>query len=155
MRRNGLGTYVRERRMEMGLTQEQLAERIGETTTQAEVSRLERGHIILPRRDRMEALAEALQVSLGSLLIHSGWLTADEGEVVDRLPTVGERNGAAVDASILEELAVLREVLLGSIERITSLEALIRDQVAPVERPSVIMHTGVFDDWESTTVFVY
>jgi transcriptional regulator with XRE-family HTH domain len=73
-----LGAFVRERRHDLGLTQEQLAERIGETVRQAEISRLEQGRISLPRRDRMEHLAAALEVSLGELLVRSGWM--EEGD---------------------------------------------------------------------------
>jgi len=89
---NRLGNYVRERRRELGLTQEELAERIGGSASQAEVSRLERGTIVFPRRSRLEGLAAALEVTLGTLLVHSGWMTNDEGELVDRMPRgVGRR----------------------------------------------------------------
>lgn len=80
-----LGSFIRERRQELGLTQEQLAERIGVNVRQAEVSRLESGRIALPRRERMELLAAALEVSLGELLVRSGWM--DEGDALpDRDP---------------------------------------------------------------------
>jgi transcriptional regulator with XRE-family HTH domain len=69
-----LGAFIRDRRQELGLTQEQLAERIGETVRQAEVSRLEGDRISLPHRRRMEQLAAALEVSLGELLVRSGWM---------------------------------------------------------------------------------
>jgi transcriptional regulator with XRE-family HTH domain len=36
-----LGAFIRERRHQLGLSQEELAERIGNTMRQAEVSRLE------------------------------------------------------------------------------------------------------------------
>jgi transcriptional regulator with XRE-family HTH domain len=83
------GQVIRERRIELGLTQEQLAERIGEHVRQSDISRMERDYIMLPRRDRLEALAEALEVTPGYLLMHSGWITREERERLDAplLPT--------------------------------------------------------------------
>lgn len=61
------------------MTQEQLAARVGENVRQAEISRLERDRVSLPRRGRMERLASALEVSLGTLLLRTGWLDEEEG----------------------------------------------------------------------------
>jgi transcriptional regulator with XRE-family HTH domain len=72
------GRVVRERRIELGLTQEELAERVGESIRQSDISRMEHDHVLLPRRDRLEALAAALEVSPGHLLMHSGWITGEE-----------------------------------------------------------------------------
>jgi transcriptional regulator with XRE-family HTH domain len=72
-----LGQVIRSRRIELALTQEELAERIGEGVRQAEVSRLERDRIMLPRRARLEAIAAALELPLGELLARSGWSGAD------------------------------------------------------------------------------
>jgi transcriptional regulator with XRE-family HTH domain len=155
---NRLGNYVRERRIDLGLTQEELADRIGGNTTQAEVSRLERGHIMLPRRDRLDALASALDVTLGSLLLNSGWLTPDERAVVD-----GQQNGQpkeqargepAVDASVMKELADLQEALLAAVEQIASLQALIRDGAEPAEPPKTVAQARTRDDGQPATVFV-
>lgn len=73
-----LGQFIRERRMELGLTQEQLAARVGEQVAQAEISRLERDKVALPRRPRMENLATALEIPLGMLLAQSGWNGASD-----------------------------------------------------------------------------
>ena len=73
-----LGQVIRQRRTELGLTQEELAERIGESVRQAEISRLERDHIVLPRRSRLEKIARALDVPIGVLLAHSGWVGAED-----------------------------------------------------------------------------
>lgn len=51
-----LGQFIRKRRVELGLTQEQLADRVGDTMRQSEMSRLERDRVSLPRRDRLESL---------------------------------------------------------------------------------------------------
>ncbi len=45
-----LGTFIRERRKQLGLTQEQLAERVADGVRQSEVSRLEVYILKLPRR---------------------------------------------------------------------------------------------------------
>jgi transcriptional regulator with XRE-family HTH domain len=77
---SSLGAVIRARRIKLGLTQEQLAERIsdhGELVRQSEISRIESGKITLPRRPRLERLAAALGLSLGELLACSGWAAAD------------------------------------------------------------------------------
>jgi transcriptional regulator with XRE-family HTH domain len=75
-----LGGVVRARRKELGWTQEELAERISaldEYVRQSDISRIERGEITLPRRQRLERIAAALELSLGELLALSGWTGAD------------------------------------------------------------------------------
>lgn len=81
-----LGVIIRGRRLELGLTQEQLAELIGDGVRQAEVSRLERDRIILPRRPRLEAIAGALNLPIGALLMRSGWAGATRRPAVDVVP---------------------------------------------------------------------
>ena len=88
-----LGTFIRERRFDLGLTQTQFAERIEHTMTQADVSRLERDKITLPRRQRLIAIAAALEVTLGELLVRTGWMEED---------LVGESTDVAVDALPVE-----------------------------------------------------
>jgi len=63
--------------MELNLTQEELAERVGEGVRQSEISRLERNRVTLPRRQRMEEIAEALDIPIGLLLARSGWAGAE------------------------------------------------------------------------------
>lgn len=72
-----LGQIVRSQRVELGLSQEELAERIGDGITQTQVSKLERGDVTLPRRARMELIAAALKLPLGELLARSGWAAAE------------------------------------------------------------------------------
>jgi transcriptional regulator with XRE-family HTH domain len=67
-----LGDFVRERRQELGLTQEDLGQRIDPPMTQADVSRLESGKVRLPRPMRLRALADLLAVSPAELLERSG-----------------------------------------------------------------------------------
>jgi transcriptional regulator with XRE-family HTH domain len=72
-----LGAVIRSRRLELGLTQEELAERIDPDLRQSDVSRLERDRIALPRRRRLQAIADALDLTVGELLSASGWAGAD------------------------------------------------------------------------------
>ena len=154
MVKNDLGNYIRERRQDLGLTQEELAARIGGSATQAEISRLERGSIALPRRNRLEALAAALEVTLGALLVHSGWLTRDEGTNLDAAATTQTRLDPPTTESMLADLEQLRETLLSVIDRIGGLEETIKGTTSPGRRPDVNPPAGLFDDWE-TAAMVY
>jgi transcriptional regulator with XRE-family HTH domain len=75
--RRTLGEAIKARRLELGLSQEELARRMidrGDLTfRQSDVSRLERGKVALPHRDRLEHMAAVLGISLGELLARSGW----------------------------------------------------------------------------------
>jgi len=76
-----LGEALRRRRLELGWTQELLAARVadlGGDLRQSDVSRLERGKVGLPRRERLTRIAAALDLSLGELLARSGWAGADD-----------------------------------------------------------------------------
>jgi transcriptional regulator with XRE-family HTH domain len=74
-----LGQFIRRRRQELGLTQEELAARVGDSVRQSDISRLERDGVSLPRRGRLEQLARALDVSLGTLMRQTGWFDSDDG----------------------------------------------------------------------------
>ena len=74
---SSLGQFIAERRQHLGMTQDQLAERIGPPVGQAEISRLENDRIVLPRRVRLKQIAQALDVPLGVLLLRSGWVGAE------------------------------------------------------------------------------
>jgi transcriptional regulator with XRE-family HTH domain len=63
--------------MDMDLTQEELAERVGPGVRQSEISRLERNRVTLPRRQRLEQIARALDIPVGVLLARSGWVGAE------------------------------------------------------------------------------
>jgi transcriptional regulator with XRE-family HTH domain len=78
--RSALGEVIKARRIELGWTQEELAERVsadGEFVRQSEISRIENGRIALPRRERLERIAQALGLPLGELLARSGWAGAE------------------------------------------------------------------------------
>ncbi len=77
---HSLGGVIRARRKELGWTQEELAERISaldEYVRQSDISRIERGEIMLPRRQRLARIASALNLPLGELLALSGWAGAE------------------------------------------------------------------------------
>lgn len=92
-----LGDAIRLRRLELGISQEELAERIGPDVRQSDVSRLERGKILFPRLERLNQIATALGMSIGALLIEAGWFTDDESE---RLST-SEASERGISAPIL------------------------------------------------------
>jgi len=66
-----LGRLVAERRDAIGMTQEQLAARIG--AKQSYVSQLEKGKIGLPGVKRLSQISFALHVSISELLRNSSW----------------------------------------------------------------------------------
>lgn len=101
-----LGAVIRERRIELGLTQEELAERIGPTFRQSEVSRLERGRVALPRRRRLEAIAAALDLPVGELLAASGWAGAAAIAPGDARAVVGEAGTNASAGVVVAREAV-------------------------------------------------
>lgn len=76
-----LGTLIRERRHDLGLSQRQLAERIGAHVDQSDISRLEHDRITRPRHERIERLAAALDLPASPQLVLAGW-TDDQ----DRAP---------------------------------------------------------------------
>jgi transcriptional regulator with XRE-family HTH domain len=96
-----LGQVIRDGRRAKGWTQESLARTIAGGTTQSDISRLERDKITLPRRDRLERIARALDIPLGELLASSGWAAADQ--FFDQRPPDGRQapadGGAQPDSS--------------------------------------------------------
>lgn len=84
MPQRAIGYIIRERRRALGLTQEELAERISaddELLTQADVSRIETGAVKFPRPERLYRIAEALDLSLGDLLLVASGVDA-EGQIL-------------------------------------------------------------------------
>jgi transcriptional regulator with XRE-family HTH domain len=93
-----LGEYIRERRHQLGLSQEQLAERVGGTYSQGDISRLERGHIELPHLETLIKLASVLEVPVGNLLIAGGWF--DDGHFA-AMPTLAEGDEQGILETVL------------------------------------------------------
>jgi hypothetical protein len=91
---HSLGAAIKARRHELGWSQEALAARMiarGDVVfRQSEVSRLERGKVRLPHRERLGHLAAVLGLSVGELLARSGWVGADAAFAPPARPTPGE-----------------------------------------------------------------
>ena len=130
MKETAFGDYLRKRRADLGLSQEDVANLIGGTASQAEVSRLERGMVAMPRRSRMEELAAALDVTLGDLLVNSGWFTREEAESADELAASGGTSVQLDVPAILSELAALQASLQMTLNRLNTLEQLVRHSMA-------------------------
>ncbi len=124
-----LGAFIRRRRTELGLTQEALAEMIGGGVRQAEISRLEHDRVTLPRRQRLEQIAAALDVPLGELLVRSGWTGADDIE-----PANGEHR---IEIDQLrahnEELQSRADRLESTVSVLATSNVALRSQIAGVE----------------------
>lgn len=68
-----LGQVVRQRRLELGLSQEAFAELLGPGVRQSEISRLERGQVTMPRPQRLHRMAQVLEMPVGELLLLTSW----------------------------------------------------------------------------------
>jgi len=131
-----LGTLIRERRQDLGLTQEELAERIGESMRQAEISRLEHDRISLPRRDRLESIAAALEVSLGELLVRTGWMTEGDALATAMLHQQGAEATVpeALDTGVME-LQTMVEEAAQTLAQTQELIATIRRSLSVIQSP--------------------
>ncbi len=93
-KQRSLGTAILQRRMELGLTQAALAERVATCGDwgfrQSDISRLERGIVTLPHFTRMRSLAAALELPVGELLAKSGWTGAEGAFPADGLQRAGQ-----------------------------------------------------------------
>jgi transcriptional regulator with XRE-family HTH domain len=140
-RADTLGEAIRLRRAELGLTQEELAERIGEEVRQSDISRLERGKIGLPRAERLARIAEALDLPMGELLARSGWAGADEAfvETDDPVPPVTSSGVLIADdePGVVESLASLLESAGYEIDEAYDFDSLLAAIAA--NRPSLII----------------
>jgi transcriptional regulator with XRE-family HTH domain len=139
-----LGMVIRDRRRDLGLTQEQLAQRIGGGVRQAEVSRLESDRVTLPRRARLERIAAALELPIGELLASAGWSGADAAfarrEPVSSLPERPLVSAGAADSSqtlvAIDPLALVRRlrVAIAEAEQTSAESKTIRASIAAIHR---------------------
>ena len=102
METSGIGRFVRDRRHELGLRQQDVAETAG--ISQARVAQIEAGTVKLPGADHRRGLAKALRVSHLDLLIAAGEITPEE---------LGSAAGVVepVEAGPLAELRALLETV--------------------------------------------
>lgn len=152
--------------MELGLTQEELAERVGEGVRQSEISRLEHGRVTLPRRHRLEQIAAALDVSMGDLMVRTGWMDEENRAAVsaesEDTAGAGARDPEAIGAPSLQAaadaVADAQELVAQSADALDAAEqalATAMDSLSmkPNPRGSVTPKVGVVSDWESTMAF--
>jgi transcriptional regulator with XRE-family HTH domain len=107
-----LATFIRERRQDLGLTQEQLGERVGEGVRQSEISRLEKGTLSMPHSDHLIALARALDVPFGELMMRTDLIEAYQRDQLDSLSSQLSSDDPAVHAAmgdLSDMLAALQE----------------------------------------------
>lgn len=116
-----LGAAIKQRRAELGWSQTRLAEAIGATMQQSDVSALERARVKLPRKPRLERIAAALRLPLGELLARSGWADADR-YFRDAHPTEAGPTDDATERLIV----LLRGADLDGV-RAAGLEAMLRE----------------------------
>jgi transcriptional regulator with XRE-family HTH domain len=105
-----LGEAIRLRRLDLGMSQEELAERIGPDVRQSDVSRLERGKVLFPRLERLNQIASALGISIGALLLEAGWFTDDESLQV--VPAERHESGSAVPILVADDEPVSLEAIV-------------------------------------------
>lgn len=148
-----LGQVIRDRRRDLGWTQEELGARIGHGVAQSEISRLERDKIMLPRRERLERIASALELPLGTLLARSGWAGAEQ--LIDNAPAAAEpRLGDARSARLATSSGRLRALIERSRELENQTEALLRrtEQTTSSWERSLQRQRGESRDDESSAV---
>lgn len=75
--------YIRQRRLQLGLSQEQVARRAGEEFQANYIAKLERDGVETPSRDRLRKLAHALEAPIADL---RALIYPDEGETPPPLP---------------------------------------------------------------------
>jgi transcriptional regulator with XRE-family HTH domain len=79
MRNTGTQTFgnlIRSRRKELALTQEELAERLGEGIRQLDIARLERGYGHLPPMRELRLIAHELELEVFDVFVAAGFGTA-------------------------------------------------------------------------------
>lgn len=147
MRDVTLGQFIKANRLAMGMTQEDLANRTG--LRQSDISRMERDHIELPRRDRMEAIADGLDVTLGDLLISTGWLEIEHAALMEQA-----KDDDLPDPDVLEDamavLSAAKEMVSETAELLVKAEghvaSVMRAKAARDEQRDASRENGSSDD---------
>lgn len=91
-----LGTLIRQRRFELGLTQKQVEARSGGALSQNYISQVERGAVGLPSFDMLNAFADALSMDVNDLKIAAGYpvVTIVEGSASLRATATMRASGS-------------------------------------------------------------
>lgn len=131
-----LGQVIAARRREMSLTQEQFAELLGEGVRQSEISRLERGLVTMPRPERLQRIADVIDVPVGELLLLTAWAgpvaeaaDAPSGDNQPESSTAPEAHTPAERSPELEDVLDRARATMEETRRI--LDSLDRRQGAP------------------------
>lgn len=152
-----IGRFIRERRQDLGLTQSELAARVGGGMSQSEISRLERDRIFLPGRRRLKLLAGALEVSIDDFLIGSGRRAKGEHHEAPH-------SAAPSSCPQRDRVEVIDRVI--ALQEVVSRGAIIQDQAKrmiaallrsldPEGTTGDVVRTeaGLFDEWETMAAF--
>lgn len=148
-----LGALIRERRQKLGLTQEQLAKRVGEGVRQAEISRLEHDRVSLPRRERLERIAASLDLSIGDLLVLTGWMADEHRDTLDDGAYVSQE----VLAAAVEALTAARQMMTETADLLDAAERKLARTMRTIDDGSNSQgidsqHLGISTDLESSAI---
>jgi transcriptional regulator with XRE-family HTH domain len=131
-----LGSYIRQRRKHLGLTQEKLAEQIGEGCRMSDISRLECGHIRTLNLSMMESLAAALDISLETLPIARGGV--DQTHVAAAPPSGGSAEGIPLK-DVLAEFDAIQDLERLAASRSQYLRRTIRELESTTKAPDLLI----------------
>lgn len=146
IREQTLGQFIRTNRLAMGLTQEQLAERVGESLRQSDISRLEKDGIEFPRRERLDAIATALNVTLGDLLISTGWLEIEDAQMLEQIKDDEEPDPDVLDDA-MAVLSVAKEMVAETANLLVRAEGhVVSLMAAKAKRDQARGNDGASDD---------
>lgn len=90
-----LGEFIKNRRLDLNLTLDQLALLVG--STKSYLSRLENNRIKHPNTDLLKKLSKQLDISYNQLIIHSGYMDKDSLD----FPKPKEYNGNLQTSKII------------------------------------------------------
>lgn len=80
-----VGQVVKQLRLSSGLTQEQVEVRTGGLVKRGYLSKLEVGDITLPSREKLHALAQALETTVLHILEEAGFINRADQEVEHKI----------------------------------------------------------------------
>lgn len=161
-----LGQYILERRKALGLTQEQIADRMGHNVRQSEISRLERNHVMLPRRQRLELLAAALETTIADLLGKTEWISHGHelpDDLIAALEDVPLKDAEGIALDTLATLVIAVTELRKTVElvdrKLDEVDQTISSAVSGINsdrdiRNALRPDTGIIDTRESSGPFL-
>jgi transcriptional regulator with XRE-family HTH domain len=143
--RLNLAAAIRKRRAELGLSQTQLAERIGPEMQQTDISRLERGLVSLPRPEFVKQLATALETTVLELFNFAGWLSDEElarysGTVASAVVPLAERPLVAIAGGEPAATTTLVDLLsAGDFRYLLTFDARTLFEAITAQQPDVVI----------------